>query len=485
MSLIEKKEKFNDDHIKFEINSNEIIKVSMVNALRRVMLTNIPMYGILRDNIDFVENTSLFDNDYLGHRLTFIPLINTLEVDYDKVILSINKVNDSHEQMDVYLSDFEVNNDLKIEDIAKYPAMLLTVLNPGQKLECSMKLTNGTCKDYGSSFSTVSTAVYYFKHDETSEDPQRERKFKRDKKGNIKTYVMNIEATGQYNSLEIFNLAIDTCIKKLNDIKDDIIHKKGMIVEFHRNHRTIGVRLIMNGENSTIGNLLTQYILDEDKDIVCGYTEPHPFDKLIYIDINYQDNTFDQIRKLVVKVIDKLNGLFEQLKKDFNGKDAKKITVSLPEEKPVKEKAPKEVDSSLNEEETTPEEEDATSEEEDATSDEEEATPDKTNTTGEEDNVEEEPTEVDSNLSDEETSEEEETSDDKDIEEYTNEDNKSEESKEKEEPKEVDSNLNESTTEEEDDATTDDETTDEEEEETPQSGGGSKDEPMEVEDSIL
>jgi len=59
MSLIEKKEKFNDDHIKFEINSNEIIKVSVVNALRRVMLTNIPMYGILRDNIDFVENTSL------------------------------------------------------------------------------------------------------------------------------------------------------------------------------------------------------------------------------------------------------------------------------------------------------------------------------------------------------------------------------------------------------------------------------------------
>ena len=479
MSLIEKKEKFNDDHIKFEINSNEIIKVSVVNALRRVMLTNIPMYGILRDNIDFVENTSLFDNDYLGHRLTFIPLINTLEVDYEKVILSINKVNDSHEQMDVYLSDFEVNNDLKIEDIAKYPAMLLTVLNPGQKLECSMKLTNGTCKEHGSSFSTVSTAVYYFKHDETSEDPQKERKFKKDKKGNVKTYVMNIEATGQYNSMEIFNLAIDTCIKKLNDIKDDIIHKKGMIVEFHRNHRTIGVRLIMNGENSTVGNLLTQYILDEDKDIICGYTEPHPFDKLIYIDINYQNNTFDQIRKLVIKVIDKLNGLFEQIKKDFNGKDAKKITVSLPEDVPVKETTPKEIDSSLNDEV----EDQVEDQSEDETTDEEE---------------EVEPQEVDSNLSDEqETTTEEETTD-KDIDEYTNEGNKPEPA---EEPKEVDSNLNESTTEEEDkttpkdemtndettdDETTDDETTDDEEEENTQSGGGSKDdEPMEVEDSIL
>jgi len=406
-------------------------------------------------------------------------LINTLEVDYEKVILSINKVNDSHEQMDVYLSDFEVNNDLKIEDIAKYPAMLLTVLNPGQKLECSMKLTNGTCKEHGSSFSTVSTAVYYFKHDETSEDPQKERKFKKDKKGNVKTYVMNIEATGQYNSMEIFNLAIDTCIKKLNDIKDDIIHKKGMIVEFHRNHRTIGVRLIMNGENSTVGNLLTQYILRLSKDIICGYTEPHPFDKLIYIDINYQNNTFDQIRKLVIKVIDKLNGLFEQIKKDFNGKDAKKITVSLPEDVPVKETTPKEIDSSLNDEV----EDQVEDQSEDETTDEEE---------------EVEPQEVDSNLSDEqETTTEEETTD-KDIDEYTNEGNKPEPA---EEPKEVDSNLNESTTEEEDkttpkdemtndettdDETTDDETTDDEEEENTQSGGGSKDdEPMEVEDSIL
>ena len=73
----------------------------------------------------------------------------------------------------------------------------------------------------------------------------------------------------------------------LNNIKEDIIHKKGEIVEFHRNKRA-GVRLILKKENETVGNILTQYILDMDKDIICGYTQPHPFEKYIFIDINYK-----------------------------------------------------------------------------------------------------------------------------------------------------------------------------------------------------
>ena len=43
MSFIENKEQFSDIHIKFEINSNETIKTSLVNGLRRIMLTNIPI----------------------------------------------------------------------------------------------------------------------------------------------------------------------------------------------------------------------------------------------------------------------------------------------------------------------------------------------------------------------------------------------------------------------------------------------------------
>ena len=309
------------------------------------MLSDIPVYAITSENIEFTENTSLFDNDYLAHRISYVPIINTLEKDYNNIEIKIEKENNEHEQMKIFLHDFTVNEDLDIKDIIKYPGMLLTVLNPGQKISCTAKLVLGNCKEYSSNFSPVSTAVYYFKYDETSEDLNSERDYKKDKHGNPKVYIMNIESTGQFNSNIIFNMAIDRYKYILNKIKEDIIDKKGAIVEFHRNTRTAGIRLILKNETETVGNILTQYILDMDKDIICGYTQHHPFEKYIFIDINYKNNTFNQIRELFIKVIDKINNILDDLKKDFSGSAAKKISKKNNSHKG---KEPLEVDSTLN-----------------------------------------------------------------------------------------------------------------------------------------
>ena len=241
---------------------------------------------------------------------------------------------------------------------------------------------------------------------------------------------MNIESTGQFNSNIIFNMAIDRYKYILNKIKEDIIDKKGAIVEFHRNTRTAGIRLILKNETETVGNILTQYILDMDKDIICGYTQHHTFEKYIFIDINYKNNTFNQIRELFIKVIDKINKILDDLKKDFEGSSTKKI----PKKKESKKKRNHK---KLNQhwmimkiplhlkKKTLMEDDD-----------------DEVRHT--------EPLEVDSSLNDEETINKE------DVDSYLNEDK--ENNKSIEEPKEVDSTLN-------DDEESLDETTDEEEEE--------------------
>ena len=46
-----------------------------------------------------------------------------------------------------------------------------------------------------------------------------------------------------------------------------------------------------------MGNILTQYILDMDKDIICGYTQHHPFEKYIFIDINYKNKAIEILEK--------------------------------------------------------------------------------------------------------------------------------------------------------------------------------------------
>lgn len=61
--------------LKFEGGS---VDNSVVNALRRTLLTEIPVYGFSGAFITIEKNTSVFNNDYMRHRLTMLPIPSSL-----------------------------------------------------------------------------------------------------------------------------------------------------------------------------------------------------------------------------------------------------------------------------------------------------------------------------------------------------------------------------------------------------------------------
>ena len=300
-----------EDDLSFKINSQNKLKISFINALRRIMLSDIPIYNISYVKINFIKNTCMFDNEFIKHRLGLVSIKNNLK-NLDDVLIQINKKNTSDDIISVYLSDFIVtinDKEIKNEDVFKYPTTLITKLKPLQEIHIETTLQSGIGRK-DARFCPVSSAYYHFDYD------KNERDFEKDKFDHPTRYVFTIESSGQLTPKNILLRAIDVLSMKLLNIKNDIKNNKGQIVQY-KNNGDLNVDLHITNENDTIGNLITQYIMDNNKDVKnCGYHIPHPLKNLLIIRLSYQDNSRENINNILFETIDYIINLLNDFKKD-------------------------------------------------------------------------------------------------------------------------------------------------------------------------
>lgn len=109
----------------FTINNAEL---STVNAIRRIMLSEIPTVGFYFDatdiehnDIKITKNTCALHNEFLAHRVSLVPLCfnenDINEFDASKFKFVLKKQNNTFEIMNVTTKDFEVYDD----EGKKYP----------------------------------------------------------------------------------------------------------------------------------------------------------------------------------------------------------------------------------------------------------------------------------------------------------------------------------------------------------------------------
>ena len=98
--------------VKFQIdNTKGIYKISFTNALRRILISHIKCYIIDFKDVTFIENNSLFNNEFLKSRLCLIPILsNNQKVNYEFLQVTCNKKNDSNTIEDVLVSDFKIKD---------------------------------------------------------------------------------------------------------------------------------------------------------------------------------------------------------------------------------------------------------------------------------------------------------------------------------------------------------------------------------------
>lgn len=339
------------DAVSFEVSNNNKFKISYINALRRIMLSEIQVYGIDEKSVTFSKNTSMLDNLLLIHRLVMIPIINSDNINYDNLILKLNYKNNSDSIKSIYIDDFEIIDEktgkkYKNDEIFKFPKILYAKVKSKQiiTLHCKLKKSNVISErlqhGYAAAYSPTSTVSYSFKKDDAMvkekikelnlstkkeiddfNSQDAERCFKKNNKDEPEIYIYNIETCGQFSPELIFSKSIMILMNRLDAVRNAIKKDNETKVSYPDTELVMNARdILLIDENDTIGNLLQEYILDDQSIHFCGYKISHPLKKEVIIRISFkmeQDNNISNCKKVLINVLENILETSKQLLKDW------------------------------------------------------------------------------------------------------------------------------------------------------------------------
>ena len=341
--------------------------VSIVNGLRRTLLTNIPSSVIDSKQSDFYTNTGRLHNEILKQRLDCIPVhIKDTSVLSD-LLLEVEITNDTDMLMYITTRDFKIKNistdtyltDEAVEKI--FPPSKLTksfvlfsrlrpkISNdiPGEKLHFTARFKEGTAKENGA-YNVVSIAAYANTPDKSSQAEQWDQiEENLQKKGlNQKdidyerknwytlgakriylkdSFDFKCQSVGVYTNLELIHLACDKIKEQLKDV-----HDKCSSQIYEINMRSTAMKnsadFILQGYDYTIGKII-EYILHEEyykkNDNLLsyiGFIKNHPHDDYSIIRFAFKeedDFNKENIYNLVMYSCSKADDIYNAIKEYF------------------------------------------------------------------------------------------------------------------------------------------------------------------------
>ncbi len=341
MSIIQNIQK-RENILEFDfINDSTHIHPSLTNSIRRTILSDIETWAIDSNKIQFYDNTSILDNEFIAHRLTLIPIRSDIQdIDYDDVHIQCQKRNDTDDVMSVYVSDFVVTNKqtkevIPTEKIFPYMRILLLKLRIQQSIsfECSLKI-GSPVKGDSSVHCSVCTCVQTFGVDENkvreetknmSNDEKKSymvmessRNYKKNSRNEAEIIHFLLESIDQYEVTDIMNMGIDLLMKRLIRFKEDLLAQNERIeIQDGSVYEDI-YEISVNDETDTLANVVTAYVGFREEVNYVGYVIRHPLMKnvLFRVKLN-ENNTIDNIYRVFGEAIDEIVGILNKMKESF------------------------------------------------------------------------------------------------------------------------------------------------------------------------
>ena len=307
------------------------INVSLANALRRVILSDIPtfvfrVYPHSECRSAITVNTSRIHNQILNQRLSCIPIhITEQDFPYKDYQVEIDCVADGNEIRYVTTKDFKMKNktngkyltDVKVHEIfppnpisgdfIEFARLLpkMTEYGEGERLTMTCDLDIGTAKEDGA-FNCVSTCAYQMTMDPAKVDEAwriKEAELVKEGVAAIGSEEMKAQRKNwslldaqRFTKPDSFDFVIETVGVYANA---DIVHKAAQIminkctkfirdIESGENHIIPTVSTIQNGfdielkgEDYTLGKVIEFFLHDkhyaEDQTITyCAFRKIHP-----------------------------------------------------------------------------------------------------------------------------------------------------------------------------------------------------------------
>lgn len=323
------------------------LNVSLANALRRTIMSDIPVVGFYTETYENNEcnitiNTSRLHNEILKHRLSCIPVVmQDLDMLPGNYIVDVDVENNTDSTMYVTTEHFRIKNKetgnylTDTEQHKIFPKSPVTnmfidfarlrgkVSNtiPGERIAFTSEFSVHTAKENGI-YNVVSNCVYGNTIDNVKAKnvwEEQENKLKSEgmtseeitfQKKNY--YILDVQRHFLENS---FDFTLETIgIFENNDIvKKACIVLQNKMVQFiqsldsdtipiHRSENTVenSFDVILENEDYTIGKTIElilyekYYILDKELSF-CGFKKLHPHNNDSFIRISFNENK-DKIR---------------------------------------------------------------------------------------------------------------------------------------------------------------------------------------------
>jgi DNA-directed RNA polymerase subunit L len=325
------------------------VNVSLANALRRTLLSDIPQVIFRttphdKNKANIITNTSRFNNEIIKQRLSCIPIyIKDVEkFPLKKYFLEVNVENNTDTMLYVTTEDFVIKDaDTKTavsKDMIKeifpandYTGDFIDFLRlrpkvseelPGEKIYLTCEFDIGTAKEDGM-FNAVSTCSYGYSVDTVLQDAELARKkqtWKDEGKNQEEidfeaenwklldglritkkdSFDFLVQSIGVYSDAEIVIKACEILIQKFDEL-DTIIEKDELKIENSQNTMSNCFDVILENEDYTIGKVLEYFLyikFYETKTLTfCGFKKMHPHDTDSIIRVAYKE----PIEKATVK----------------------------------------------------------------------------------------------------------------------------------------------------------------------------------------
>lgn len=310
----------------FEIHE---IDLAIINGIRRVILTDIPIPGIIGEEeptVNIIINTGPLHNEIISHRIGLIPIClseEDVENYEDKTIeLELNIKNTGAKILNIETSMItgkKNGSDLTKQDLLKmFPAnpvtksnILITRVRTDEQLHFKAIVVKKTAR-YNAAFSPVSLCNLSYIQDPVEAAQKegildKERAYYKNKYGDPNAIKFEIESINIYLEPKyLVNKAIEIIIEKLNKLRDNITTESSeiKIEQFQTIENTYEFHI--NDEDDTLGNIIQSILhnkyIRENKpsinDIKCtyvGYVCPHPLKSLMILRITLENQKNKQI----------------------------------------------------------------------------------------------------------------------------------------------------------------------------------------------
>lgn len=373
------------------------IDVGVINAIRRVIMSEIDNVAIAFDpynedntDIKFIENTSSLHNEFLGHRISLIPIqVEPSEIktfDSNKYSFVIHKSNTTKDSIDITTDDIEVfdeaGNKLPKEvhdkifphDNITGEPILITKLKPnlynqtmGEKLHVEFKARTGKATQHAR-WSPVSTCTYMnvvddeaakkaFEEKASTMNPNeravawkrfnvhdRYRYFVKNQYDEPDSFEFTIESECRWTPKMLVSEAIDVLVMKMQSLKNSSRCKVETI-----NEATYTYAVIIDHEDHTLGNLLqtliyNEYIRENNNTMLSyvGYYQPHPLNTEVVFKFVFKEKTdaLDFLRHAIegplTKTLHDIKKAWETVESTKTRRDEKKTEGKVTKDKVVK-----------------------------------------------------------------------------------------------------------------------------------------------------